>query len=170
MVTWTPFTSALLACNSSHALSFLCATVLLCVCVLRSMCLCVRGQQREIFRNSGAIGFASGTLLWMNVLKIDLLIWGRSCLVQLPPRATSHTISASQQQQQQQQQQQLIPRTFPLNFTSIRPESSLTAGEPHMGSYTQDEPLCSVLPLFNLGQPRDFKSMTSRRGTLYVYV
>ena len=41
--------------------------------------------------------------------------------VYLPPRATSHTISASQQQQQ------LIPQTLPLNFKSIRAEYSQTA-------------------------------------------
>ena len=31
--------------------------------------------------NNGAIGFASGKLMWIHILKVDLLIWERSCLV-----------------------------------------------------------------------------------------
>ena len=62
--------------------------------------------------------------------------------------------------------------TLPLNFNSIRADSSGTTSSSsgttpvNLGTLTYIG--TPVFPPFNLRHPRDFKSNTSRRGTLYV--
>ena len=53
---------------------------------------------------------------------------------------------------------------------NIVQQQRYNGSRPPVGSNSQDDRLCSVLPLFNLRRSRGFKSITSRRGYLVLRI